>query len=629
MTYEDKVQALRQSQIACEFSPEQIELIADSFRWVEFESDQTVFRQNDAGDSLMIVVEGRVKTTVTDTPGAERFVDHLSAGEHFGEISVLTGQERSISATAVMDTKLLELDRADYQTLVMKVPGLAANLSRALGFRLRRETTRKKVRNVSRVIGIVGDGGEPVLARRMLARLAESLGRETVNLRIIADRLNSTSNLENFNVSEIPRNMTQAAKSDWVQRRLSEQSSYDGHTLVWLSNSSPEEQQRILVQCDKVLWLSGLKNENENRANLQSLLDAESRLAARLHWAWLLREGVKPETIPSSPKGLGLPDFKIVLSNGRHSSRLEKMGISRLVRFIRKTRLGLALGGGAARGLAHLGVIKAFEEQGIFFDVITGTSAGALMAVPYAYGMSPDECTEAFLHDLSPGWAFRRLPKGNEWYMLYQFRMGKWDGLLRNRLGDVKLEQLLTPVSTVSVDLITGRQVIRDSGDATHAILESINIPHISKPIMRDGMALVDGGIINNIPSDILAERGADLTVGINIAAQIAQRFGKNRFGMPAKLMRAPSQLQTIMRANEVQDHQITALRTKTVDQMIVVDTSMFDFADFTKAREMSDAGYQAGELVLGRFQRMLQQQRASQASANERFVCTSCVENQ
>ena len=188
------------------------------------------------------------------------------------------------------------------------------------------------------------------------------------------------------------------------------------------------------------------------------------------------------------------------------------------------------------------------------------------------------------------------------------------------------MEQLLTPASTVTADLITGRQVIRDRGDAIDAILESINLPNISKPIIRDGMALVDGGILNNIPSDILAERGADIVLGVDISTQIAHRFGKNTPGTPASQMRAPSQLQTMMRANEVRDHQITVWRTKAVDQMIVVDTSMFDFADFTKAREMSEAGYHAAYEAMSQFKQILKDQKASEAAGRERFVYQTCV---
>ena len=626
MMKSEKFYALSQSQIACELSEQQIQLIADSFRWVNYASGQTIFRQDDSGDSLLVVAEGRVKVAVSQPGGGERFLDHFSTGEHFGEISALTGQNRSATATAVMDTKLLELDRGDFQELIKQVPGLAANVSRALSFRLRRETTGQKVRNVSRVIGMVGARSSIHVGGKLVEKLAEGLSGEGSRIRIITDDARSIANSAGIQTSEIPRNMKLAAKANWVRQRLAEQNSYEGHTLVWLSQSSVQELQQILVQCGQILWLSTLRNESENRSRLQLLLNVEPRLAERLNWGWLLEEGVNPENIPSPPEGLGHPDFKIVLSSSNHQSRLERMSISRLVRSIRKTRLGLALGGGAARGLAHLGVLKAFEEEGIYFDTIAGTSAGALMAVPYAYGLTPDECTESFLHDLRPNWLFRQIPKGNEWYMLYQFRFGKWDGLLRNHVGNVKLEQLLTPVSTVAADLITGQQIVRDRGDAVHAILESINLPHISKPIIRNGMALVDGGIVNNIPSDILAERGADLVLGVDITTQIAHRFGKNTPETPAGRLRAPSQLQTIMRSNEVRDHQITALRTRTVDQMIVVDTSMFDFADFTSARELSDAGYAAAKLEIEKFNRLLEQQKASESGASERFVCRTCT---
>lgn len=135
-------------------------------------------------------------------------------------------------------------------------------------------------------------------------------------------------------------------------------------------------------------------------------------------------------------------------------------------------------------------------------------------------------------------------------------------------------------------------------------------------------MALVDGGIVNNIPTDILPERGADLVVGVDIATQMAQRFGKNTPNMNRQKMRAPSQLRTLMRASEIQNYQITSLRTKSVDQMIVVDTSMFDFADFSSAREMSIAGEEAAAAAMGQFKQMLKAQIESQSADGQRFVC-------
>ena len=625
MSTNSKFDAIQLSNIGCGLTIDEVQLIAEAVQWIECKSGDVIFQQDDPGDSMLLVAEGRSKITVDHQDGSEKFVDYLNVGEHFGEMAILTGQDRAVTMVAVMDTKMLELKRPQFQQLLKKVPQLATNVSRALGYRLRRETTGKKMRSVSRVIGIVNSSdhaGDIRKYERMVSRLGAAFVDQQVPIRIVTDNANSIEDHNQVHVCEIPRNMTQASKAQWVHQRLSEEITHEGHTLVCLSNTDTESLNRTLIQCEQLFWLSSPRNANQSRAKLETLLRSEKQLEAKIHWGWLLPEGFKPENIPPSPENLPQPDFKIVIGKSGEPSRLERMSISRLIRFIRKTRLGLALGGGAARGLAHLGVLKAFEAEGIFFDTIAGTSAGALMAVPYAYGLSPDECTESFRKDLTPGWMFRCLPKGKEWYMLYQFRMGKWDSLLRRHVGDAKLEQMLTPVSTVTADLITGRQVVRDRGDATHAILESINLPSISKPIMRDGMALVDGGIINNIPSDILPERGADLVVGVDIATQMAQRFGNNTPDMKREKMRAPSQLHTLMRTNEIQGHQITSLRTKSVDQLIVVDTSMFDFADFTSAREMSIAGEEAATMAMGHFKQILKALLESQSADGQRFVC-------
>ncbi len=628
MNDSEKFQAIRNNQIGCGLSQDQIQRICDSAEWVEFRSGDKVFSQDDAGDRLLLVVEGRVRITVQSGDNESQFVDYRSAGEHFGEISLLTGEPRATNAIASMDTKLLCVSQSSFQDLLARVPGFAANVSRSLGYRLRRETTGEPSRGAARVIGLINptlDSYSKKLSGRLTSQLADALSADGGEVHIIVDRVPSNQDFGKARVSEIPRNMSREAKSDWVRRELSTGTDAEQFTLIWLSETTPEAEQ-ILLQCEQILWLSIPRELRNTRPLLFDMLRSEPGLHKKIHWGWMLREGYEPGNIPPLPVKLEQPDFKIVLSNSIRSSRLERMSISRLVRFVRKTRLGLALGGGAARGMAHLGVLKAFENEGIYFDVIAGTSAGALVGVPYALGMTPDEATDAFRQDLSPGWLFSRIPKGKEWYMLYQFRMGKWDALLRKRIGNVKLEQLLTPMHTVTADLIAGRQVIRDRGDATHAILESINLPNIAKPIMRDGMALVDGGILNNIPSDILPERGADFVVGVDIAAQMARQFGKNSQATPSNRMRSPSQLQTIIRSNEIQDRQITALRTREVDQMIVVDTSMFDFADFTRSPEMSRVGEEAATRAMPELKKLLARLQTTGSSAHARFICPNSV---
>ncbi len=563
-----------------------------------------------------------MKIDVSHTGGEERLVDYLAVGEHFGEMAMLTGGRRAVTMTAVMDSELLELKQDAFQRLLVTVPGLAANVCRTLGYRLRRETTGRRQRTKPRVIGLVNNTPS---THQLLPQIATALASEGDTIRVLTEIAQHVANdSTSYAIEEIPPELGNAEKAAWIRETLSRQTQHDGHTLVNLTaQSTSAELQGILSQCEQVWWLAERGGADTAITRLRSLLVHQPTMSSRIHWVWILDDGDSPCKTPLISENLARPDFKVVLGEKSHVTvRRERQSISQLVRHVHGTRIGLALGGGGAHGLAHLGVLRALEREGIYFDLISGTSAGALMALPYAYGWDLDDAVEAFKHDLTPNWFFRRIPRGSQWFMMFKFRTGGWEPMLRRHFGDVRLEQLRIPLSTVAVDLVSGRQVVRDRGDAVNAVLESINLPTISRPILRDSMALVDGGIFNNVPADLLPDRGADLVVGIDIAAKLSQRFAGNTPGTETHKMRRPGQLETIMRANEVQDHEITALRTKAVDLMISVDTSAFDFADFTKARELAEAGEYAAEKAIPQLKQLLAEQRQSESVSSARFVC-------
>src|SRR4029077_16439712 len=141
-------------------------------------------------------------------------------------------------------------------------------------------------------------------------------------------------------------------------------------------------------------------------------------------------------------------------------------GFERIVHHLRGIQIGLALGGGAARGMAHLGVLKALEQHGIYIDMLAGTSAGALTGTVYAAGFDLDYIVHCFKTDLRPPWFFRQLPGGGYWYLLYMYRRNQFDSMLRKYLGRVKMEQLILPTCAISVDLVEGEPLVREVGDA-------------------------------------------------------------------------------------------------------------------------------------------------------------------
>ena len=241
--------------------------------------------------------------------------------------------------------------------------------------------------------------------------------------------------------------------------------------------------------------------------------------------------------------------------------------------------------------MAHLGVLKVLEQNGIIIDMIAGTSVGAMTGILYASSMEPDYNVDCFVRDLRPSWLFRHLPNGGYWYLLYKYRRGQFDPMLRKYLKDSRLEQLTIPVQSVTVDLVSGQPVIRGEGDSVHAITESINLPVLSSPINRDGRALVDGGIVNNVPANLLVANGCNFVIAASVTASLEPQFAKNRPDTPTENMKSASAIKTILRTYVVQNVNMNSVGVAPADFVIQPDVTGFDITEFTRADEMADIG--------------------------------------
>jgi len=222
--------------------------------------------------------------------------------------------------------------------------------------------------------------------------------------------------------------------------------------------------------------------------------------------------------------------------------------------------------------------------------MIAGTSAGAMTGIIYATGLDAQYSANQFAASLRPSWIFRRLPRGNHWYLLYKYRWGHFDPMLRKFLYDWRLEQLSLPCFSVTVDLVSGSSVVRERGDATHAILESINLPVLSVPIVRDGQALIDGGLVNNIPADVLVSMGCNFVIAVSVTAKMEKQFCNIRADAPTTGKR-PSTLQTILRSLLVQNHSLNAFGVQPADVVIAPDVTGFDLTEFMRANELATIG--------------------------------------
>lgn len=180
--------------------------------------------------------------------------------------------------------------------------------------------------------------------------------------------------------------------------------------------------------------------------------------------------------------------------------------------FFKKTKkpiLGLALGGGATRGFAHIGAIKAFEEHKIKFDYVAGTSAGAIAGALYCAGGNSQDLIN-IAHALEP-------KSLKSTFSLPPIDTSKLENILKEHIGDITFENLKIPFIAVAVDLKSGSQVYLKNGSVAKAVSASCAIPFFFRPVIIDNMHLVDGGLLNSIPSDVPKVMGADKVVAIDV----------------------------------------------------------------------------------------------------------------
>lgn len=199
-----------------------------------------------------------------------------------------------------------------------------------------------------------------------------------------------------------------------------------------------------------------------------------------------------------------------------------------------KKKLGFALGAGGSRGVAHIGFLKAMEEEGIVPDFISGTSMGSVVGSCYASGMTPDQMKDAVIKlKLSDIFDLSLNPVGSGALL----RSQKLQKKLKQFLGDKTFNDLKIPFRCVATDLLSGKAAIL-GGDkkVVTCVAASSTIPSVFKPIQMDEMLLIDGGVTCRVPIRTVREMGAEVVVGVDVLGKV--RPNDRKFNMISLLFR-------------------------------------------------------------------------------------------
>ena len=187
-------------------------------------------------------------------------------------------------------------------------------------------------------------------------------------------------------------------------------------------------------------------------------------------------------------------------------------------------KLGLALGSGGAKGYAELGALYAFEQNGIEFDIIAGTSIGSIIGAFYAAGYSATDCAE-LLKSV-------KVSEIKNLFMINMDTLGLFNVIDRT-IGSLNIEELKKPFRAVATELDTGKEHVFTSGNVAKALCASSSYPPFFKPVIIDGVKYIDGAFANSVPADAVKEMGADFIVGIDLSSHTKSSGGPLSFIFP------------------------------------------------------------------------------------------------
>lgn len=269
----------------------------------------------------------------------------------------------------------------------------------------------------------------------------------------------------------------------------------------------------------------------------------------------------------------------------------------------RSKKVGLALSGGAARGIAHVGVLRVLQKEGIPIDMIAGTSAGAVMGAAYAWSqdtlrMSRDALDASWKKMaplIDPSLPRTGFIKGRK----IQNMISRFIG------GNIRFSDLKIPFACVATDIDTGEEVVIDSGSVPEALRASISIPGIFTLVKREGRYLVDGGLTTPVPVEVVRRMGADFIIAVNVNPDVADRMSKT-IQKRAATRKEPNIFQIMMQSIYITTYSLARTSLENADIVIEPDVAYIGAGDFSKARELINRGRQAAQNAIPEIKRKL-----------------------
>jgi NTE family protein len=580
----------------------ELEMVLSRIERRHYAAGQTILQRGEAGDSLYVIDTGLVCVTIPGRDGVESVVAQLGPGQIFGEMSILTGRPRSAEVRALVATDVSVLPVADFFEVAGRSPTILLNIGRVLAGRLAlmsRADTHREQRALVVLVGPTQPLVGSLLATNLTVALAATSRRRSTLLDLPADRAARLPGREwapdldqirvggdaflhasaislgavSIHAADLPdaRAVLEVGGVEATIRAISQVARASEFVVVNLTGPPSPLAERVVSLASRVYVLAstGLLGSKELQSQIQryrKLLASTATLGLIL----LARDGTVGETVRQQVQSLyGLPDCLTLGGQAdllREADQVEaplvlrapalatSRSLSRLAREVAGLRVGLALGSGAARGVAHVGVVAALHRLRVPIDVVTGTSIGALVGAGIAMGMDLGQIEETMsrLVDLWQAALRPNMPRFSV------FSPRGLDRIVHQLAGDLRIDELSLPYGAVATDLVTGRPVNIFQGSVAQAIRASISIPMVFPPVFAGDYVLVDGFLTNPVPTIFARQLGADVVIASNLARPTAEsdlapiELGEPITNAPARKMSPPNIIETYMRCSDI-----------------------------------------------------------------------------
>ena len=269
-----------------------------------------------------------------------------------------------------------------------------------------------------------------------------------------------------------------------------------------------------------------------------------------------------------------------------------------------KKKVGLALGSGSARGLAHIGVLRVLRHHGIPVDMIAGTSMGAVVGSLYALRGNISRIEEIAssmtrMHVLSL--VDLALPRTG---LIAGQKITAWGKSLIGR--DIQFSDLQTPFACVATDIMSGKEIVISEGSVLEAVRASISIPGIFSPAKRNGQYLVDGGLVNPVPVSTVKDMGADFIIAVNVMPDVGS--GKTRWmGEKSRTgFKPPNIVEVLMQSLYIGSYKLARTASEGADIVIEPQVGHIGPGEFHRAQECILEGELAAEDCMPKLKRLL-----------------------